>query len=87
MLRILKYLSGFKASVAAVVFLLVLQAYGDLALPKYTSRIVDVGIQQGGIERAVPEAIREPELKKLLLLMTEAEKRFSPPDGHALLYK
>ena len=74
MLRILKYLSGFKASVAAVVFLLVLQAYGDLALPKYTSRIVDVGIQQGGIERAVPEAIREPELKKLLLLMTEAEQ-------------
>ena len=52
MLRILKYLRGFEASVAAILVLLVLQAYGDLALPNYTSRIVDVGIQQGGIDQA-----------------------------------
>lgn len=74
MLRILKYLRGFEASVAAILVLLVLQAYGDLALPNYTSRIVDVGIQQGGIDQAAPEVIRESEFHKLLFLMTEEER-------------
>lgn len=74
MLRILKYLRGFEASVAAIIVLLVLQAYGDLALPNYTSRIVDVGIQQGGIDQAVPEVMRESEFHKLLFLMTQEER-------------
>ena len=52
MLKILKYLRESKAAVIAIILLLILQAYGDLSLPGYTSRIVDVGIQQGGIERA-----------------------------------
>ena len=74
MLRILNYLRDFKASVAAIIFLLILQAFGDLALPDYTSKIVDVGIQQGGIERVAPEVIRESELEKLLALMTDEER-------------
>ncbi|MCI8401742.1 MAG: ATP-binding cassette domain-containing protein [Lachnospiraceae bacterium] len=77
MLRILKYLRESKASVAAIILLLIVQAYGDLALPNYTSVIVDVGIQQGGIERAVPEAIREAELEKLMFLMTEEERELT----------
>ena len=46
----------------------------DLALPDYTSRIVDVGIQQGGIENATPKAITESELNKILLFMTDSEQ-------------
>ncbi len=74
MLRILNYLRDFKASVAVIIILLFLQAFGDLALPDYTSRIVDVGIQQGGIERVAPEAIRESEWERLLSLMTGEEQ-------------
>lgn len=50
------------------------QAYCDLALPSYTSDIVDVGIQQGGIENAVPERMREETFDSLSLFMTEDEK-------------
>ncbi len=74
MLKILKYLRESKAAVIAIILLLILQAYGDLSLPGYTSRIVDVGIQQGGIERAVPEAIRESQWNQLTGLMTSAER-------------
>ena len=74
MLKILKYLRESKASVIAIILLLILQAYGDLSLPSYTSSIVDVGIQQGGIERAVPEAIRESQWKQLTALMTSDER-------------
>ena len=58
MFKIMKYLGEFKASAAAVILLLILQAYCDLSLPSYTSDIVDVGIEQGGIENAVPEIMR-----------------------------
>ena len=74
MLKILKYLRESKAAVIAIILLLILQAYGDLSLPGYTSRIVDVGIQQGGIERAVPEAVRESRWNQLTGLMTSAER-------------
>lgn len=74
MLRILKYLRHAKAAVATIIALLILQAYCDLALPNYTSKIVDVGIQQGGIEQVAPEVIRESELQKLMLLMKAEEK-------------
>ncbi len=74
MLKILKYLRESKAAVIAIILLLILQAYGDLSLPGYTSRIVDVGIQQGGIERAVPEAVRESQWNQLTGLMTSAER-------------
>lgn len=73
MFKILKYLSESKAAVAAIIALLILQAYCDLALPQYTADIVDVGIGQGGIEYAVPEQMREETMDNLRLFMTDEE--------------
>ena len=69
MLRIFKYLKESGWSVLAIVVLLVVQAYCDLALPQYTADIVDVGIGQKGIENAVPERMREAVYDNLLMLM------------------
>lgn len=74
MLKILKYLAESKWSVLAIVVLLVLQAYCDLALPQYTADIVDVGIGQKGIESAVPERMRESTYEALRKLMTREEQ-------------
>lgn len=72
--KIMKYLGEFKASVIAIILLLILQAYCDLALPSYTSDIVDVGIEQGGIENAVPDIMREETFEGICLLAGENEK-------------
>ena len=58
MIKIFKQLGRHWAACLAVVALLVVQAYCDLSLPDYTSKIVDVGIQQGGIESPVPDTGR-----------------------------
>ena len=58
----------------AIILLLLVQAACDLSLPDYNSHIVNVGIQQGGIENAVPKAIRKSELDKLVLFMNGDEK-------------
>ena len=71
MFKIMKYLGEFKASAAAVILLLILQAYCDLSLPSYTSDIVDVGIEQGGIESAVPEIMRAETLEGICFLSDE----------------
>lgn len=73
MLKLFKYLLDSKAAVVAIIVLLILQAFCDLSLPQYTSDIVDVGIQQSGVEEAVPEVIRASELKRLQYFMTEEE--------------
>lgn len=75
MFKILKYLSKSKAAVAAIVVLLILQAYCDLALPQYTADIVDVGIGQGGIEYGVPEQMREETFDTVRMLMTAEEEK------------
>ncbi len=74
MFRLLGYLKQCKKSVLAIIVLLVVQAYCDLALPQYTSDIVDVGIQQGGIEYAAPEQMRKETFDRLKKLMTSEEK-------------
>ena len=74
MFKIMKYLGEFKAAVFAVIFLLILQAYCDLALPSYTSDIVDVGIEQGGIENAVPDIMREETLESICLFAEEEDE-------------
>ena len=74
MLKIMKYLGEFKAAVLAVILLLILQAYCDLALPSYTSDIVDVGIEQGGIENAVPDIMREETLESICLFAEEEDE-------------
>ena len=71
MTKIFKQLALHWAACLAVVALLIVQAYCDLSLPDYTSKIVDIGIQQGGIESPVPETIRDTTLQALELLMPE----------------
>lgn len=71
MTKIFKQLARHWAACLAVVALLIVQAYCDLSLPDYTSKIVDIGIQQGGIESPVPESIRDTTLQALELLMPE----------------
>ncbi len=73
MLRLLKYLKPFLPMVLAVVVLLFIQANANLALPDYMSQIVNVGIQQGGVEEAVPEALRQTTMDRLRLFLTEEE--------------
>ena len=63
-----------KAAVLLIILLLIGQAYCDLSLPSYTSDIVDVGIQQGGIENAVPERMREETFRNIELFLTEEER-------------
>lgn len=86
MFKVLKYLSEAKAAVAAIIVLLILQAYCDLSLPQYTADIVDVGIGQGGIENAVPNTMRAETLENLGLFMTADEEgqlaEYYSPDGN-----
>ena len=63
MIKIFKQLGRHWAACIAVVALLFVQAYCDLSLPDYTSKIVDIGIQQGGIESPVPETVRDTTLQ------------------------
>ena len=76
MLKLLKYLKQSYMQILFIIALLVLQAYSDLSLPQYTSEIVNVGIQQGGIERSTPDVIRETEFNKLLLFVNKNDKKF-----------
>lgn len=74
MLKILKNLKESLVSVIIIVILLCLQAGTDLALPDYTSKIVNIGIQQGGIQNVSPEVIRKEQMENLLLFTTDDEK-------------
>lgn len=69
MRRLLKYLKPYTALIILTIFLLFIQANADLALPDYLSRIVNNGIQQNGVENAVPEALRQEMMDKLLLFV------------------
>ncbi len=73
MLRIFRYFKGYAVEVTVIILLLIVQAFCDLSLPKYTSDIVDIGIQQGGIEHVAPERIRATTLENLKLFMTDEE--------------
>ena len=75
MLKLTKYLKPFIGSILAIIMLLVIQATCDLALPEYMSNIVNVGIQQNGIEEAVPLAISETELNKIMLFVNDKDKK------------
>ena len=74
MLRLAKYLKPFIPLIGLAVILLFVQGFADLTLPEYMGKIVNNGIQQGGVENAVPSAIRESEMNKLTLFMTDDEK-------------
>ena len=89
MLRLFRYLRQSVWAVAAIFILLVLQAWCDLSLPQYTSDIVDIGIQQGGIENAVPLRIRQSTLDALKLFLTDEQIALADvsyvPDGDGVL--
>ncbi len=73
MLRLFRYLKPYLLLVLLSVVLLFVQADANLALPDYMSQIVNVGIQQGGVEEAVPEALRQTTMDRLRLFLTEEE--------------
>lgn len=67
MINLFKFLKPYAGAVTAILCVLIVQAYCDLSLPSYTSDIVNVGIQQSGIDEKVPEQIGEEDLEKLLM--------------------
>ncbi len=74
MLKVLKNLKKSFWSVIIIILLLIVQAQADLRLPDFTSRIVNVGIQAGGIETAVPQIISKEDMENLLIFSNEDEK-------------
>lgn len=65
----------YAATILMIVVFLVLQAYCDLSLPGYTSDIVNVGIQQGGIDTAIPEQISVEDMDRLFLFVSEKDQK------------
>ena len=74
MFKVLKNLKKTWLSVVIIVILLCVQAWADLELPSYTSKIVNIGIQQGGIENVSPVIIRKSQLENLLIFTSDDEK-------------
>jgi ATP-binding cassette subfamily B protein len=74
MLRLSKYLKPYLLLILIAIALLFVQANADLALPDYMSNIVNYGIQQGGVQNAVPTAIRQSEMDRLVLFMSAGDK-------------
>ncbi len=85
MKSIIKFLKGSWKAVIVIVMLLILQAYCDLALPNYTSDLLNIGLQQDGIENATPKTVRSETLRSLGLFipdkdLPELEKAYSKED-------
>lgn len=74
MFKLIKYLKNSVVPIIIIIGLLIVQAVCDLSLPDYTSNIVNVGIQQGGVEKVTPEVIRKSQLEKLELFISEEDK-------------
>lgn len=74
MSKVIKYLKQSIGAIILVIILLIIQATCDLSLPEYTSKIVNIGIQQGGIENLVPEVIRESQFYKIKLFLKNDDK-------------
>ena len=86
MMKLTKYLKPFIGSIIAVIILLFIQAVSELSLPDYMSNIVNIGIQQGGIENSVPTIIRKSEMDKLSIFIGEDDFKFIE-DNYTLLDK
>ena len=71
--KIFRYLGEHRLAVVLIILLLIIEAWCDLSLPRYTSDIVDVGIQQRGIENAAPDEIRQSSFDDLSLFLTQDE--------------
>ena len=75
MKNLFKYAAAQWKSMLAIIIILFVQAYCDLSLPAYTSDIVNVGIQQGGIEDQIPETISVEEMDRLLLFVPQDDQQ------------
>ena len=73
MFKMFHYMKERWYYIVMIVALLFVQAFCDLSLPDYTSKIINVGIQQKGVEDGVPETIREESMDKLLLFLEQEE--------------
>lgn len=74
MTKLFKYLKRSVLPILAVIVLLVIQAFCDLSLPENISNIVNIGIQQGGVEHIAPQEIRESQMNRLFYFMDEKDK-------------
>lgn len=74
MIKLMKYLKQSAGYIVLIIALLFVQAYCDLSLPDYTSKIINVGIQQKGIEDSVPEKLRDSIMENLKLFMDDDQK-------------
>lgn len=91
MKNIIKFLLKHKITLVFVLILLILQAYCDLALPGYTSDLLNVGLQQDGIANGVPESIRSEELEIIEVFVAGKgdkliESSYSSPDSNGIRY-
>lgn len=75
MTRLFKYLKPYTLMIVIAIGLLFVQAFCDLALPDYLSKIVNDGIQQGGVVNAVPQAIRQSEMDRLVIFLAPGDKQ------------
>ena len=73
--KLFKFMKPYAATILMIIVFLVLQAYCDLSLPGYTSDIVNVGIQQGGIDTAIPEQISVEDMDRLFLFVSELDQK------------
>lgn len=74
MFKIFGYLKNSIPQVLLIIVLLIIQAWGDLTLPQYTSDIVDIGIQNGGIENAAADALSVDSFNALEAFMNDEQK-------------
>ena len=74
MIKLMKYLKKSAGYIVLIIALLFLQAYCDLSLPDYTSKIINVGIQQKGIEDSVPDKLRDSTMQSLRIFMDDDQK-------------
>ena len=74
MLKVLKNLKNSFWAVVLIILLLIVQAQADLRLPDYTSKIVNEGIQSGGIETAVPQIISKEDMENILMFSEDDDK-------------
>ncbi len=86
MFKLIKYLKKSTLPIIIIIGLLIVQAVCDLSLPDYTSDIVNVGIQQGGVKNAVPEIIRKEQLENIMVFMDDNNKS-QVMDNYILLDK
>ena len=86
MFKLIKYLKKSTLPIIIIIGLLIVQAVCDLSLPDYTSDIVNVGIQQGGVKNAVPEIIRKEQLENIMVFMNDNDKS-EVMDNYILLDK